>query len=378
MRDENDQLQAGTLPADPLVGAAPMEGTPEAEVARAAAELSEQRVGTWLADAWERLLARGRGEERPIPTPWPVVDQALSGGIWPGLHVLVGGTGTGKSQWALQLALHAALQGTPVLYIGLELGRVDLAARLLGLISHRRWSRLYLGRDGQGRTTTDELDQVADRHTADIERLEKAPIYLEVCPPMGWSYTELHRKALALRELHPELAGRRGSKPMLLVLDFLQLVGSPEGGNEDLRERIGRAAYAGRAVARDLDAAVLLLSSTSRANYGALTVNDAGKREPAAALVGLGKESGEVEYAADSVLVFVRRKTEGPRKVWSQVDVAVAKARAPSEALLAADGWLELEFNGGRFREPGGEGDVDDPDEDPPSSAPPYDSRGFR
>jgi replicative DNA helicase len=66
---------------------------------------------------------------------------------------------------------------------------------------------------------------------------------------------------------------------------------------------VGRVSYVARTIARDLKAAVVVLSSTARANYAEL-VNDPG-RDPGD-LVGLGKESGEIEYAADGVLVLAR------------------------------------------------------------------------
>ena len=370
--DASDLARAGTL-GDPFEGATPMDDPASRENTRvraaAVAEIHAQRVGVFLNPALARMRARARDEERPLPLPWPCATDALAGGLWPGLHVLVGNTGTGKSQFALQTALHAAWQGIPVLYVGLELGRVDLVARLVGLVSHRRWSRLYLGRDAAGRPSVAELDQVEERHAEDLGTLARIPFHLDMCPPMGWSYTELYRKAQAMRDAYPEELGldgtpRTGSRPFLVVLDFLQLVASPDGVREELRERIGRAAYAGRAVARDLDAAVLLVSSTSRENYAALDgASGTGKdkvepaKTPAYRLVGLGKESGEVEYAADTVLVFFRDADKTPSETltgrWTTMQIAVAKSRAQGESLAATKGWLTLRFNGGWFEDPG-------------------------
>lgn len=369
--DANDLLQAGQLD-DPFEGTTPMVD-PGAQAAveqraEAVASLQAQRVGAFLAPALARMRARALDQERPIALPWPSMNEALAGGIWPGLHVLVGNTGTGKSQWALQAALQAARNDIPVLYVGLELGKVDLVARLVGLLTHRKWSRLFLGRDSAGKPSAAELDEVETRHAEDLAALGQIPFHLDVCPPMGWSYDELYRKARAMRDAYPEQPDdqgqpKAGTRPFLVVLDFLQLVASPVGAHEDLRERIGRAAYAGRAVARDLDAAVLLVSSTSRENYATLE-GSAGRdkdkvepgKTPAYRLVGLGKESGEVEYAADSVLVFFRDSErppiESPPDRWAPLQIAVAKARAQGEGLAATKGWIPLLFNGGRFREP--------------------------
>ncbi len=321
----------------------PMPGAEEekrqAERARWRAQLDTlaPRVGDFLADALDQMGRRARREETPIPLPWPGIARALRGGLWPGLHVLVGNTGSGKSQFALQLALHAARAGVPVLYVGLELGRSDLAARLLGLMAHRRWSGLWLGEDP-------ELAALGDRFGPELAEL---PFRLELAPPFGWDYTRLVHLTRAVTAVE--------GKPPLVVLDYLQLVQSPEEKREDLRERIGRAAYAGRAVARELNAAVLMVSSTARTNYAALRGEGEGAAKGPrlgegnpARLVGLGKESGEVEFAADSVLVLTREGWgKGPPPEWSSVHVAIAKVRA------GVSSWWKLEFNGGWFREPG-------------------------
>ena len=55
-----------------------------------------------------------------------------------------------------------------------------------------------------------------------------------------------------------------------------------------------------------------MLSSTARANYADL-VNDPA-RDPVD-LVGLGKESGEIEYAADGVMVLARSAEGGRNRV---------------------------------------------------------------
>lgn len=295
-------------------------------------------VGDFADMAMDRMDLRRAGHERPILLPWPKLAMALGGGLWPGLYTLTGGTGSGKSQMAMQIALHAARSHVPVLYVGLELGEVDLVARLVGLLQGRRWSQYYLGREQIPRAETSQA-------------LNGLPLYLEVGPPMGWSYTSLFERAVQLRELHPQ--EQRGALPMLIVVDFLQLVASPPGVREDLRERIGRAAYAGRAVARDLDAAVLMVSSTARENYGTMG-GEAEGRGPKlgegnpSRLVGTGKESGEIEYSADGALVLTTEpwKTNKPPEDGTRCWLALAKGRAVIPT------WIPMLFDGNRFLEP--------------------------
>lgn len=364
--DENDRARGigPPLPADPFDDAVPMEG-PVAEAAaeaRTEAEadaalakavalesLQAGKVGAFLDEAITRMERRHSKQERPVIVPWKGLADALGGGWWPGMYVIVGNTGSGKSQLTLQAALWAARAHTPVLYIGLELGRVDLTARLLGLMTKdEKWSELYLG-------TSPRLGSLRSTYAEQLAELRELPFHLDIGGPFGWSYSELPARVRAMRELYPETDGP-GSRPMLVVLDFLQLVSSPEGVREELRERIGRAAYVGRAVARDYDAAVLMVSSTSREHYGKLDASLSDKDakgkskddvEPSlVALVGLGKDSGEVEYAADAVLALRRQAGARGAKDGAPIRLAVAKGRAVTPS------WVDLRFNGSRFSEP--------------------------
>jgi hypothetical protein len=294
--------------------------------------------GSFLRPQLARMEDRFQGRERPVPLPWLRVAKALGGGLWPGMHMLVGGTGTGKSQLALQASLHAAKAGTPVLYIGLELGELDFAARVVGLARGIQWSRLFLG-EREGWTNGTEQSHVASIQEDDLQALDGLPLWFEVGTANGWPYHRLAAAVAAMKAAHPEAKG-----PPLVVLDFLQLVaGDPDTPGDDvLRERIGRAAYAARVVARDQGAAVWLISSTARANYGGLRM-DLPWRENPTAYVGMGKESGETEYAADSVSVLVREAFD-PDNPSDFVWMATAKVRA------GQTGWTPLRFvHGSRF-----------------------------
>jgi hypothetical protein len=85
---------------------------------------------------------------------------------------------------------------------------------------------------------------------------------------------------------------------------------------------------------------VLVLSSTARANYAELVNKPDG--DPAD-LVGLGKESGEIEYAADGVLVLARHadREEKPR---TRVLVVAKNRHGPL-------GRVELQWTGTAFHE---------------------------
>lgn len=59
------------------------------------------------------------------------LDQILNGGLSPGLIILGGTPGVGKSTLALQIAAHVAGSGHPVLYFSLEMQAVQILAKLI-------------------------------------------------------------------------------------------------------------------------------------------------------------------------------------------------------------------------------------------------------
>lgn len=238
-----------------------------------------------LAAVGEQFWRRRERRECPLPMPWRNAASLLGGGLWPGMYVLVGGTGAGKTQWAVQVAVEAARAHHRALYLALELSRTDICARVIGAVADVPWSGILRG----------ELDdEELARMGAVGPTLEALPIFTECGAPYGYGVEALSARAAAL-------------KPALIVLDYLQLCAGRPG--EDARTTVGRVSYVARSLARD-GAVVLVLSSTARANYGDL-VNDP-NRDPSD-LVGLGKESGEIEYAADGVFVMSRDK-EDPRR----------------------------------------------------------------
>jgi hypothetical protein len=165
-----------------------------------------------------------------------------------------------------------------------------------------------------------------------------------------------------MRVLYPEPDGP-GSAPMLVVVDFLQIIGDERdenGRSVELRERIGRAAYRFRDIAARLSASVVVVSSTARDKYGALAkvAEAAGlawdtdnRGRPVRrrvlmpdALVGLGKESGEIEYSADSVSVLARMP-DADDDGGCDVLFVTAKGRATGAT------WSPLHFTGHGYRE---------------------------
>lgn len=304
-------------------------------------------LGSKIEGVLAHLRRRRRGEEKPIETPWPNLNDQLGGGWWPGVHVLISGTGAGKSQLIIEASTDAADQGRAVVgYAALELDDVGVLSRVASRLAQTDTQSLSWSAISRG-----EVDPDSPAMTRAFQRMSTLPFHLDTGSTVGWSVSNLETMAKGLRQEYP-------GKPLLLVVDFLQLVGGT-GERGDLRERIGRAAYLARQVAREYQAAIVLVSSTARQNYNLFGDNvgftaaglatDGARRIILApdVLVGLGKETGEIEYAADSVTVMgriPRDRIKPDPEGFSPVVLATAKLRAGPPA------WCALNSNGQTFR----------------------------
>ena len=311
------------------------------------------RLGDIAGPSFDRMVRRALGIEKAIPVPWKSMQDEIGGGLRPGLLVDVGGTGTGKTQFALQLGLYGAKQGFPTLYLGLELSKEDIVARCAGIETGSWWSTLVKGED---------LPTIQEVHKAVAPVFHGAPMHVMEASPYELTPQALDGICRAFADKYQYLlrddAGRM-ERPFMVILDFMQIVGGdPTKPSQPLRERIQQIAYAARSVARELDAVVLLISSTAREHYRTLRTTTVkteilegvafpvGREEPAT-FIGLGKESGEIEFGADTLFVQVQEPGNGPLKPTrpnrTVVSVAIAKQRAGRTA------WFTLEFDGNRF-----------------------------
>lgn len=317
VNDDDERIGRGEL-ADPLDGTVP--------VNEPKAEYKLKKVYDLTKNALEVSFRRFSGAEQPIPLPWAKYARILGGGLWRGLHVIVAGTGKGKSTFALQIALGAAKAGHPVCYVGLELDETQIGARIAGEYAGISWSDLYLGKIRGW--------QIENLHKQ-LKDLEGWPLYAEFGAIGGWRPESMVAMAEALQ-------AQADGKTSLIVLDYLQIVAG--GPKVDTRERVTNAANIAREVARKFNVSVLVISSTARQHYDKL--NDCAKQAKLLdngmvgcpdVLVGTGKESGEIEYDADSVTVIGSDA--------NMVCVVVPKLRT------GLPGWVPMRFEKCRFVE---------------------------
>jgi replicative DNA helicase len=254
-----------------------------------------------VARYWEQVAA----ERDAAPTGLGSLDKALGGGLKAGkLVALLGAPGSGKTTLAQQIAERVANAGRPVCYLTTEDTPAALLGKTLARVGGLDYGLVLEGREANRQAINAALADVAARQSA--SRL----LYIEDTGRLGLA--DLQTLARTHFEKFNTAAGANGGEPNrgLLVVDYLQRWARGQRGpdvREELRHAVTRLIEDLRYVARELDCAVVALSSMSRASgYG---------RNGELSALGAAKESGDAEYTAD-VLMAITEPSEQQRQGW--------------------------------------------------------------
>jgi replicative DNA helicase len=101
-----------------------------------------QLLSEWEADATAAFEARVKGIPRGPVTGLAALDEALGGVLQPGLHVVHGSPGSGKTAFCLQVA---ATCGFPALYVTAEMRPLELLRRITARVTGTFLGRLKSG-----------------------------------------------------------------------------------------------------------------------------------------------------------------------------------------------------------------------------------------
>ena len=254
-----------------------------------------------------------------IPTGIARLDEMLDGGLRCGLHVLAAASSLGKTTLATQIADAIALAGNDVLYVTLEQSARDLVAKSVARLCYRQT-------DGMQCFATREMTDLHKRATWSQPRREAfeqgvqaygvavAP-HVEILEGVGRTCAlDIAGYAACMAE--------QGRKPIVFV-DYLQLLTSD--ATQDERLSIARNVSDLRQLARDLDTPVVCISAVRRDAYLMPVTLDS------------MKESGAIEYGADTVLglqvagVDMGQTSGSDRKARSEADRLSRAGRAAEQ-----------------------------------------------
>ena len=266
---------------------------------------AQQQLDRVLADTCARHRQRAETGEAVmgLRTGISRVD-GLLGGFNRGLYLLAGPPGVGKTALAMQVALHVAREA-PVVYASFENSAENLLLKALAGragVSYRDARR--------GFVSPDPLAAAAAELKPELARLD-------ILDGDGrLTVGQLRARAKRLQEAH-------GARRCLVVVDYLQLWAKTSRELRDMNEvRAKVDALGGEliALAKQVDATVLALSSQSRAGgaYG---------RGGGEAVLDSFKESGDLEYSADVALFLTEAKERRAMPPALALDLTIRKHR---------------------------------------------------
>lgn len=247
-----------------------------------------------------------RGTIIGVPTGFTDIDKMLGGLQKTDLVILAARPSMGKSAMAMAMAHNAAKKDKKVAVFSLEMGKKQLAARLLAMDS-----KVDLQSLRNGWIDNDEWDSI----TASNGRLSELPIWIN--DTAGNPITSMRSQ---LRRLFTD------SKPDLIIVDYLQLIDTPDDKKrrDNRVNEIGDITRGLKGIAKEFDVPVLALAQLSRAVEA---------RQIKIPQLSDLRESGSIENDADVVMFLYRQdyyeEKEGKETMTrpNEADVIVAKHR---------------------------------------------------
>lgn len=215
-------------------------------------------------------------------TGLPGLDKALDGGLHAGLTVLGAVSSMGKTSLMLQIADTLAAAGRSVLFITVEMSRMELLAKSAVRGTKERVRPLLDGRLPEERVRA-LLSAYRQRTGGRVELWE---------PDTALTPEFLEEKVSAFCESH---------KAPVLFLDYLQLVAPARAGMTE-KQTADAAVAMLKQLARRYELPIVAASSLNREAYRP------GSTDPGMSAF---KESGSVEYSADLLLVLKYRADTG-------------------------------------------------------------------
>lgn len=236
-----------------------------------------QRLGEVLLETFDRLdQLNSPDKERyqGLPTGIRELDATITGLNRSDLIVLAARPGVGKTSLGLNIARHVAVtRGRKVAFFSLEMGREQLASRLLSTEALVGGTKLRTGELEEG-----EWARLIEG--GDI--LAKAPIYLD------------DNSSITVPEMKAKI--RRLGGVDLVIIDYLQLMNSAKRIDNRVQE-ISEITRNLKIMAKELNVPVIALSQLARASE---------KRTEHRPVLSDLRDSGSIEQDADIVLFLYR------------------------------------------------------------------------
>jgi replicative DNA helicase len=223
------------------------------------------------------------------------------------LIILAARPSMGKTALALNICEHVAMsQHKAVLFVSLEMGKLEIADRMLGARAKVDGHKLRTGQ-GLGQRDMTMLGRAYDELRAG------APVLIDDTPTRNMLQITANARRIKLRQ------ARTTQDLGLIIVDYIQLIEPDAGENRDSRqEQIAKISRRLKTLARELNVPVIALSQLNRG------VENREDRRPRMADL---RESGAIEQDADMVLLLHRPEYYDPNDQPGISELIVAKNR---------------------------------------------------
>jgi replicative DNA helicase len=215
-----------------------------------------------------------------IPTGFYDLDSPLCGLQASELIVIAARPSIGKSAFVSNVALNVAKKGKKVHFFSIEMSREALIDRFLAAEA-----RVQLQRLRSGELTNSEFSRLVNA----AGRLSEIPLYIDDDPKQT---TTIMRAKARRRKAENGLD--------LVIVDYLQRIKDHREKGMSKDDYVGEISLSLRTMARELKVPVVVVAALNR--------NAEGRERPTLADL---RESGHIEYEADTVILMSRTKEEG-------------------------------------------------------------------
>jgi len=240
-----------------------------------------------LHDSFELIekLYKQKEHVTGVPSGFVDLDKYTSGFQPSDLVIIAGRTSMGKTSFALNIAMNAAIKSkVPAGIFSLEMSKEQLVQRVLCAEARVDANKLrtgYLSESDWPKLTT----------AAGV--LAEAPIYIDDTPSL--SVLEIRAKARRLKARH---------NIGLIIVDYLQLArGTSSRGRDNRQQEVSEISRSLKSLAREINAPVIALSQLSRAPEA---------RTDKKPMLSDLRESGAIEQDADLVMFVYREEYYKP------------------------------------------------------------------
>jgi replicative DNA helicase len=242
-------------------------------------------LGSLVQSEYESIsLLQSEGKPPGIPTGFYDLDGMTQGFQRQDLIIVAGRPSMGKTAWVLNAMNHVGTLNLPTVIFSLEMSKTQIAQRFMSLessvtsgalrtgkVSDRDWEQLGIG----------------------VSKLSGRPIYIDDSPVIS---------VATIRSKSRKLMAQVGQLGMIAI-DYLQLM---EGSSENRVQEIAKITRALKALARELDVPIVVLSQLSR------SVESRSDKRP---MMSDLRESGAIEQDADVVVMLYRDEYYNPESV---------------------------------------------------------------